>query len=423
YNSLGYYGESSSTSIYLEGLQLNKLQWERTMSYNIGGDFGFFNDLITGDFNYYFKRTKNLLMGGVRIPSTTGFSSLAWTNVGEMTNKGWELNISANRFIKWGKFSMSANFNICQNFNEIVQMDESVLESINSEWSYNDRGAYLNRIQTGNPLGSIYGLRYKGVYQYSYEWLINQRESHGWSAEEFRSYINKFLAEGKTAPVAIDNEGHVLMDSKGNPIQQVYNYQDGNSSYKFQGGDAIYEDINHDGQINSLDIVYLGNSNPKMSGGFGVSFFYGNWSLKTSFTYRSGIKIVNSAKMGLEEMFNAYNQSSAVNWRWRKNGDVTTIPRAMYNTGYNWLGSDRYVEDASFIRMSYVQLVYNFNRKVIQKLGLNRLQFSVSGQNLLVFSKYSGTDPEHSAGAWGIAYDNSQTPRSKSVTANFIIGF
>jgi hypothetical protein len=230
-------------------------------------------------------------------------------------------------------------------------------------------------------------------------------------------------AEGKTAPVAIDNEGHVLMDSKGNPIQQVYNYQDGNSSYKFQGGDAIYEDINHDGQINSLDIVYLGNSNPKMSGGFGVSFFYGNWSLKTSFTYRSGIKIVNSAKMGLEEMFNAYNQSSAVNWRWRKNGDVTTIPRAMYDTGYNWLGSDRYVEDASFIRMSYVQLVYNFNRKVIQKLGLNRLQFSVSGQNLLVFSKYSGTDPEHSAGAWGIAYDNSQTPRSKSVTANFIIGF
>ena len=423
YNSLGYYGESSSTSIYLEGLQLNKLQWERTMSYNIGGDFGFFNDLITGDFNYYFKRTKNLLMGGVRIPSTTGFSSLAWTNVGEMTNKGWELNISANRFIKWGKFSMSANFNICQNFNEIVQMDESVLESINSEWSYNDRGAYLNRIQTGNPLGSIYGLRYKGVYQYSYEWLINQRESHGWSAEEFRSYINNFLAEGKTAPVAIDNEGHVLMDSKGNPIQQVYNYQDGNSSYKFQGGDAIYEDINHDGQINSLDIVYLGNSNPKMSGGFGVSFFYGNWSLKTSFTYRSGIKIVNSAKMGLEEMFNAYNQSSAVNWRWRKNGDVTTIPRAMYDTGYNWLGSDRYVEDASFIRMSYVQLVYNFNRKVIQKLGLNRLQFSVSGQNLLVFSKYSGTDPEHSAGAWGIAYDNSQTPRSKSVTANFIIGF
>jgi TonB-linked SusC/RagA family outer membrane protein len=422
YNPSGIYGNQSVT--YLEGLQLNKLQWERTMSYNLGGDFGFFNGLITGDFNYYFKRTKNLLMGNVRIPSTAGFSSLAWTNVGEMTNKGWELNISANKFIQIGKFSMSANLNICQNFNEIVDMDESVLESINSEWNPAGRGLYLNRIQKGNPLGSIYGLRYKGVYQYSYEWLQNMKQSNNWTAEEFRDYINNaFLASGKTAPIAIDNNGHVLMDAKGNPIQQVYNFNDGAPTYRFQGGDAIYEDINHDGQINSLDIVYLGNSNPKMSGGFGLSFFYDKWTLKTSFTYRSGVKIVNQAKMGLEEMFNAYNQSSAVNWRWRKNGDVTEIPRAMYDTGYNWLGSDRYVEDASFIRMSYVQLGYRFDQKVVKKIGLRNLSINLSAQNLLVFTKYSGTEPERSPGAWGIAYDNQQTPRSKSVTMNINIGF
>ena len=425
YNPSGNYGVSGSLDyiIYLEGLQLNRLQWERTAQYNLGGDFGFFNDLITGDFNYYFKRTKDLLMSGVRIPSSAGFSSLAWTNVGEMTNKGWELNVNANRFLKIGKFEVSANFNICQNFNEIVEMDESVLESINSEWDATRRGTYLNRIQTGNPLGSIYGLRYKGVYQYSYEYLLNQKASHGWDSEQFRDYINDFLASGKTAPVAIDNEGHVLMDSHGNPIQQVYNYKSGSQTYKFQGGDAIYEDINNDGQINSLDIVYLGNSNPKVSGGFGVNFKYGDWALKTSFTYRAGVKIVNTARMGLESMFNAYNQSSAVNWRWRKNGDVTEIPRAMYDTGYNWLGSDRYVEDASFVRMSYIQLAYNFNKKILKAIGLRKLQLSLSGQNLLVFSKYSGTDPEHSAGAWGIAYDNSQTPRAKSLTLNINVGF
>ena len=213
------------------------------------------------------------------------------------------------------------------------------------------------------------------------------------------------------------------MDSHGNPIQQVYNYKSGSQTYKFQGGDAIYEDINNDGQINSLDIVYLGNSNPKVSGGFGVNFKYGDWALKTSFTYRAGVKIVNTARMGLESMFNAYNQSSAVNWRWRKNGDVTEIPRAMYDTGYNWLGSDRYVEDASFVRMSYIQLAYNFNKKILKAIGLRKLQLSLSGQNLLVFSKYSGTDPEHSAGAWGIAYDNSQTPRAKSLTLNINVGF
>ena len=420
----GQVGNNDGTT-YLEALQLNKLKWEKTTQTNLGGDFGFFNGLITGDFNYYYKKTRDLLMSNVRIPSTTGFSTLAWTNVGDMENKGWELNIEANKFINIGKFSMSANFNISQNFNKILAMDESVLESINSDWDAASRGSYLNRIQIGNPLGSIYGLRFKGVYQYTYEYLINMKERNNWSGEDLRNYINnEFLPSGKTAPIAIDNEGKVLMSSTGEPVRQVYNFKDGSSTYKFQGGDAIYEDINNDGQINSLDIVYLGNSNPKVSGGFGFNFFWGsNWSLKTSFSYRAGVKVVNSAKMGLEQMFNAYNQSSAVNWRWRKNGDVTNIPRAMFDTGYNFLGSDRYVEDASFIRMSYIQLVYNFNKKLLKALGMRRLQLSISGQNLFCWSKYSGTDPEHSAGAWGIAYDNSQTPRSKSVTMNINVGF
>ena len=426
YNTSGVYGSVSDkhSVTYLEGLQLNELKWERTTQYNFGGDFGFFDDRITGDFNYYFKRTKDLLMSGVRIPSTTGFTSLAWANVGEMTNRGWELNVSANKIINVGKFSLGANFNISQNFNEIVDMDESVLESINGEWDSSKRGQYLNRIQKGNPLGSIYGLRYKGVYQYTYEYLINMKERNGWTGTELQRYINdEFLAQGKTAPVAIDDNGKVMMNAQGEPIRMVYNFDEGVSTYEFQGGDAIYEDVNNDGQINSLDIVYLGNSNPHLNGGFGLNMQYGDWSLKTSFSYRQGIKIVNSAKMGLEEMFNAYNQSSAVNWRWRKNGDVTTIPRAMFNTGYNWLGSDRYVEDASFVRMSYIQVSYNFKRKLLKPLGLRRLTMSISGQNLLCWSKYSGTDPEHSPGAWGIAYDNSQTPRSKSVTMNIQVGF
>ena len=425
YNTSGVYGSIGDTRsvTYLEGLQLNKLQWERTTQYNLGGDFGFF-ERITGDFNYYFKRTKDLLMSGVGVPSTSGFGSLAWANVGEMTNKGWELNIQGNKIIEIGKFNMGFNFNISQNFNEIVDMDESVLQSINSEWDSSKRDQYLNRIQKGNPLGSIYGLRYKGVYQYTYEYLINMKTREGWTGEQLRDYIdNTFLAQGKTAPIAIDNNGKVMMDSKGNPIRMVYNYNDGSSTYKFQGGDAIYEDVNNDGQINSLDIVYLGNSNPHLNGGFGFNFTYDAWSLRTNFSYRQGVKVVNKAKMGLEQMFNANNQSSAVNWRWRKNGDVTEIPRAMYNTGYNFLGSDRYVEDASFVRMSYVQLVYTFKKQLLKQLGLRRLQVSLSGQNLLCWSKYSGTDPEHSAGSWGIAYDNSQTPRSKSVTMNVQVGF
>ena len=426
YNATGIYGDALNkhSITYLEGLRLDNLNREQTTQYNIGGNFGFLNSRITGDFNFYFKRTKDLLMGGVRIPSYTGFTSLSSANVGEMTNKGWELNIQANQVVKIGKFKLSANFNISQNFNEIVDMDESVLESINSEWNSDARGDYLNRIQKGNPLGSIYGYRYKGVYQYTYEYLINLKQRNGWDGEQLRDYINNvFLASGKTAPIAIDDRGKVMMDTKGLPIRQKYNYKDGNWTYEFQGGDAIYEDVNHDGQINSLDIVYLGNSNPHLQGGFGFNIQYDDWWLRTNFNYRQGVSIVNAAKMELEKMYNANNQSSAVNWRWRKNGDVTTMPRAMFNTGYNWQGSDRYVEDGSFIRMSYIQLGYKFKSSVLKKLGLRRLQMSVSGQNLFLWSKYSGIEPEKGAGAWGIAKDNDQTPRSKSITMNLEVGF
>ena len=429
YNTNGSYGmgKSFDTTTYLEGLQLNKLKWERTSSINLGADLGLFDNRLTADFNYYFKRTKDLLMKDVDIPGYIGFDKLKWTNVGEMTNKGWELNVNANDIVRIGKLKVSANFNISQNFNEIVKMDDSVLESINDEWQPGDRGKFLNRIQEGNPLGSIYGLRFKGVYQYDYDWLTKQTE--GMSGADRADYINKFLADGHTAPVAVGADGKVMMKSTGEPIQQVYNYDktadggDGAPTFYFKGGDAIYEDVNHDGQINSLDIVYLGNSNPKVNGGFGFTVNYDQWTLRTSFNYRIGYKVANRARMNLEEMFNAYNQSTAVNWRWRKNGDVTDIPRAMYNEAYNFLGSDRYVEDASFVRLNYVQLSYKFKQELIKKIGLRNLQLSVSGQNLLCWSRYSGTDPEKSAGAWGIAYDDSQTPRSKSVTVNLNVGF
>ena len=427
YITSGVYGNGVTNYpvSYTQALTLDRVQPERTNQINVGNDLGFFNDRVTVDFNWYYKNTKRMLMG-IDIPSQVGYTSLGSANVGEMTNWGWELNFHIRNLVKVGKFSMDLGFNSSQYFNNIVQMDETVLDRMNADWDAGSRGSYLNRIQENNPLGSIYGLKFKGVYQYSYEWLKNYRASHAELAdnEAYRDWLNNvFLASGKTAPIAIDNEGQVMMDSRGNPIQMVYNYRNGNSTYEFQGGDAIYEDINHDGQINALDIVYLGNSNPKYQGGFQMTFKYGDWTVRTNWTYRGGFKVINNARMNLEEMFNSNNQSIAVNWRWRKNGDVTTIPRALYNQGYNFLGSDRYVEDASFIRMSYLQLSYNFKKKFVKSLGLNRLSWSASLQNVLVLTKYSGTDPEHGAGAWGVATDGSQTPRSKSVTVNLNIGF
>lgn len=421
---VNYNGQAGT---YMDGLKLDDLRWEKTTSYNLGFNLGLLNDLIEVDFDYYHKDTKDLLMKNVVIPSTTGYARLAYQNVGSMKNDGWEVNVNAKNFLKIGKFSVSAGVNLAQNFNEIVEMDDRVLSEQNSGWTFSSRGTYQNRIQVGNALGSVYGFRYKGVYQYTYDYLTNLATERGWSTDEFESNINSMLAEGKTFPVVVGADGKVIMQSNGLPRRMVYNYSDGSATYSFQGGDAIYEDVNHDGQINSLDIVYLGNCQPKLSGGFNFTFRYGNWNLKARFMFRAGNKVVNAARMNLENMATAYNQCTTVNYRWRKDGDVTLMPRAIYvydnNSAYNYQGSDRYVEDGSFLRFQNLQIGYTFPKKQLKNWGLNQLQFYVTMNNLFCWTKYSGVDPEISTSGWGVATDNSQTPRAKSFTANINIGF
>ena len=167
----------------------------------------------------------------------------------------------------------------------------------------------------------------------------------------------------------------------------------------------------------------MGNSNPKLQGGFGLTFQYKRLSLKSQFTYRYGVDVLNTARMNVENMYTNNNQSIAVNWRWRKDGDVTMMPRALYNTGYNWLGSDRYLEDASYLRMSYLQLSYSVDPDLLKKYGISQLYLSGSANNLFILSKYTGLDPEIGADGWGRAFDNSKTPRSRSFTLSLTLGF
>ena len=425
--SAGQYGKGSTnlaTFATLDGLKLDDLRWEKTMSYNLGFNLGFFNDKYEIDFDYYYKDTKDLLMQTVNIPSFTGFGSLAYSNVGRMTNEGWELNFNAKKFIKIGKFSADFGLNIAQNSNLLKEMDESVLTSINgTTWDASKRGTYPVRVQLNNSLGSIYGFHYKGVYQYTYDYLENYQKENNLNPTQYENWINDFLAEGHTAPVAVGADGKVIMDNNtGKPQHQKYAYGT-TSEYDFQGGDAIYEDINHDGQINALDIVYLGNSLPKVNGGFNISLNYGRWFVKGRFNYRFGNKVVNTARMSLEKMFDTNNQSTTVNYRWRKDGDVTPMPRAMYQSGWNWQNSDRYVEDGGFVRFQNLQVGYRFDNKMIKKWGLNQLQAYASLNNLYVWTKYSGIDPEVSQKGYNPAIDDAKTPRSKQFTFTLNFGF
>ena len=399
YSSTDRYGDMSATRP--NNVRLSDLKWETKTTWNIGTDVGILDDKFTMDVNIYSQLTEDLLMKDVRIPSSTGYGSLSWKNVGSMRNKGWELNIHGNKFIQVGDFSTNFNLTLGNNVNEIVKMDETVLASLNSDFNY-ENGKYLTRVQVANAFGSIYGFRYKGVYQYS-------------------DYIP---GEQENAPVARDASGNVITDEKGKPLPMVFNYGSTTAQpYEFQGGDAIYEDVNHDGNINELDIVYLGNCNPLLTGGFGMRFNYKRFSLNMQFNYRYGSKVLNIAKMNAENMHNNNNQSYAVNWRWRTEGDVTDIPRALHLAGYNFLGSDRFVEDGSFCRLNYMQFSYNLEPEIAKRLGIRKAMFSVSANNLFNWTRYSGVDPEVGYGGMGLSTDNAQTPRAKSFTCRLNVTF
>ena len=263
-----------------------------------------------------------------------------------------------------------------------------------------------------------YGFRYKGVYEYQFETFKNMTPQERLD----------FVAEGHTAPFVLSETGEIVVDDNGDPVHMIYNYShDGTGkNHEFKGGDAIYDDVNHDGQINALDIVYLGSSLPKLTGGFGFTLNYGRWKLNTQFNYRVGNKILNLARLDAEAMTNNNNQSKAVNWRWRKEGNQTSIPRAMYGStsNYNTLVSDRFVENGSFLRLNYLQLSYSFDPKVIKKvLGIGRLSFYASANNLFILTKYKGVDPEVSYGGYGASVDGGQTPRSKSYTLGLTVDF
>ena len=408
-------------------IRLTDLRWQLVSSYNFGIDLGFMDGRLNLTIEGYQSTTTDMLLNEFRIPSNAGFTTIPYCNNGKMRNTGWEFHISTNRMIKAGKFSMDMNANFGNNRNELLELDDYILENRNTTYDYNN-GTTLKRVQLHNPFGAIYGFKYLGVYQYNYNTVKNAVS--GMTKEQIYEWWKEFTAAGKTAPVAVSADGQIILEGNNVPKRMMYDYRaDGtghNGSFPgFNGGDAIYEDLNHDGQINALDITYLGSSLPKLTGGFGFTFNYGDWRLSTQFTYRVGNKIINKARLNAEAMTGNDNQSQAVNYRWRQEGDITMIPRAMFgsNSNYNTLISDRFVEDGTYLRMSYAQLNYAIKKKYLTWIGLSRVSLYASINNPFVLTKYSGVDPDIAFGGEDPAIDNAQTPRSRSYTLGITVDF
>jgi TonB-linked SusC/RagA family outer membrane protein len=388
YNSLpwNYLGMAG---IYPGNLELRDLRWETVEQFNLGLNLDLMQGKYIVNFDVYRKRTKDLFREDLPLPAVSGFPDVDM-NIGVLDNNGWELNVSYNAITRQD-FNLRFDFNMARNFNMIRKISDLYPRT---SGNITQNGEYLTILQVNNPFGSFYGFRYKGVYT------------------------------DEDATIARDKDGNVILDANETPVYMRFNYPV--ADYVFQPGDARYEDINHDGNIDELDVVYLGNANPKYTGGFGPSLTYKNFRFNLFFNFRLDYDIINSARMNTENMYTYNNQSTAVLQRWRKPGDETDVPRALIQYGYNWLGSDRFVEDGSFVRLKYITLRYDFDSDAIRKIRASALGLYVTLENVFTFTKYTGQDPEvtyRSGDAFSLGYDNALTPPLRSITVGLAARF
>ena len=392
-----YLGE---TGVYPANLELSNLKWQTTTQVNFGMNFAAFKNRLNIDVEVYQKRSKDQYFQNLSLPSTTGFTK-ADVNSGSMENKGFELSINTVPY-RSKAWNISFNINLARNINSILDvpdqypMQKGVLTT---------NGQYVRRFELGQPIGAIYGFRYKGVYLNDDQTIA--RDANG-------NKIYSYDASGKRTPV-----------------QMRFAYP--TIDYQFKAGDAIYEDINHDGNIDYQDVVYLGNANPILTGGFGPNIRYKSVSVSAFFNFRYGNKVINKMGMSLQNMASYNNQSKAVLRRWRHPyEDETTaptdlLPRAVYGSknAYNYLGSDRFVEDGSFLRFKTLTVKYTFDKKQLKNTFLQSCQIWTTLSNLYVWTNYSGMDPEIAltGGAFKMGEDNSRIPRSFTATLGMSVTF
>ena len=386
YSASTRYAYMGVSGVRPDGIELTSLKWETIEQYSPGITFFGFKNRLNIEFDVYSKRTRDLYIKDSKIPSTTGYGSIN-QNGGEMLNKGWELMIDA-KVVQSKDFNVSFNFNMSHNENVVLSLPENYSLEVGNMLA---NGNYRIKIEPGVPVGGFYGYIYDGVYNDANDVVVKDRNNQ---------------------PVYDIDGKEVLIMRHG-------------SGYEFEAGDAKYRDTNFDGVIDELDLDLLGDYNPEIMGGIGPRIQYKNFTVNFFIYYRLGQDIVNQTRMNLEKMYDHNNQSRATNWRWRSPGDDTDVPRALYNKGYNWMGSSRFVEDASFIRLKTASFSYNFNKKTCQKLNISDMRAYVTAYNLFTWTSYSGQDPEVGipSNPQSLASDNSRTPPSRRITLGLNIKF
>ena len=356
------------------------LKWETTKSWNLGFDLSVLNNRIDIVFDWYYKKTNDLLMEldlpaflGSGGGSNYGTAANPWGNVGSLRNTGIEFTINSININK-KNFQWSSNFVFSLNRNKVLSLDTET-GTLPQTFQVGSETATVTNTVVGQPMAQFWGYKVIGRFD---------------KPEDF--YYKD--AQGNVKQVALPT---------------------GCSSGKSGSwlGDYRFADLNGDGVIDNNDQTFIGNPEPKFTFGFGNSLSWKGWDFSFQFTGSYGNKVLNYNRRQLEITGSTSNLlTSVLNYArvekidpngpddyrnyWVTNASSTTMPRLYtesYSNGNNRV-SDAFVEDGSYIRLQNVSLSYTFPKKWIEHLYLSNVKLYMNIQNLFTITKYDGYDPE-----------------------------
>ncbi|MGM9740389.1 MAG: SusC/RagA family TonB-linked outer membrane protein, partial [Candidatus Cryptobacteroides sp.] len=297
----------------------------------------------------YISKTRDLLME-VQVASQSGFNS-KFTNLGNTTNKGMELTIESRNIVK-KNFTWTTNLTLSRNVQRVDDIGTS--EFIPTATSDGNNPYMMHGFVKGYPLNALWGFKYAGVW-HSVDEFVRNETTHAYVSES--------------------------------TIPSEY--------YSSRLGLPKYYDINNDGLLDQNDLVYLGNADPDLYGGFQNTFNIYGLNLGVYLSWSLGGKIYNYSELYMAGG-NKTNQYKYMANRWHpvRNPD-SDLPRAGATNTVS-IPSDRMVYDASYLRLKSVSIGYTFDLSK-KTSWLRDITLTASGENLYLWKKYNGFDPDVSS--------------------------
>lgn len=347
------------------------LTWETQQQFNLGIDAGILQRRITVSVDYFISKNKNLLLN-VNIPDLTGFSNTL-QNIGEVQNKGWEFVVNTVNLN--GNFRWSTDMNLSMFRNKVTKLGPQ------GDPIYSGG----NVTQIGQPIGMFYGWLTDGVF-------LNQ---------------------------AAVNAGPVF-----NP----------GASDRSRPGDMRFVDISGpsgkpDGIISSYDRTVMGSPYPDFYYGMTNQFSYKNLSLSIGLQGSQGIDVLNLSHYVSSSGRGRYRQIAKDNNYWKSEQDPgdgkTPRPNDLPSGNNRGQYSQRYLEDASYLRINTITLAYGLPQRVLQSLKINGFRVYLNASNLFTFTNYSGFNPDVSNGIDPLTpgIDQNNYPLAKSLILGANLSF